>query len=203
MPRPPTATIRLVLAGMVALVPAATRAEVLNYDYVYLSKEGAASGQQADNGNGTAGGFKSFAQHTHVFLSYDDTAFYAGSNADWDYDLKTWRVGAGGHYLIGKRTMIAPSFAVFRSRGEVMAPSWTAPRGLSGTGTILEVDLRHAVTRWLELTVGARRTRFEDGAWTELVGGVLFHPNDTWAVGALHHDRDGEQSTELTLRYYY
>lgn len=203
MPRPAAYPARQLLCAALASFPLAVAAEVLNYDYVYLSKEGAASGRQADDGNGTAGGFKSFGQHTHVFLSYDDTAFYAGNNADWNYDLKTWRIGAGGHYLIGKRTMIAPSFAVFRSRGEVMAPAWAAPRGLSGTGTILELDLRHAVTRWLELTAGARRTRFEDGAWTELVGGVLFHPNDTWAVGALHHDRDGEQSTELTLRYYY
>ena len=203
MARLAAATARSLLgAALVVSAPAAT-AEVLNYDYVYLSKEGAASGQQGDSGNGTAGGFKSFGDHTHVFASYDDTAFYAGSNADWDYNLKTLRVGAGGHYLIGKRTMIAPSFAVFRSRGEVMAPAWVAPRKLAGNGSILELDVRHAVTDWLEIVGGVRRTRFEDASWTELVGGVLFHPSDRWAVGALHHDRDDARSTELTLRFYY
>ena len=194
---------RTLLVVALAMLPAAARAEVLNYDYVYLSKEGAASGRDGNDGNGTAGGFKSFGEHTHVFLSYDDTAFYAGNNENWDYDLKTWRIGAGGHYLVGERTMIAPAFAVFRSRGEVLAPSWMAPRKLQGTGTILEVDLRHAVTHWLELVASARRTRFEDASWTELVGGVLFHPNDRWAVGALYHDRDDARSTEFTLRYYY
>ena len=184
------------------LLPACAGAEVLNYDYVYLSKEGAASGQSG-GGNGTAGGFKSLGQHTHVFLSYDDTAFYAGSHENWDYDLKTWRVGAGGHYLIGTKTMIAPSFAIFRSRGEVKAPTWASSRGLSGNGTILELDVRHAVTHWLELVGGARRTRFQDESWSELVGGVLVHPNDRWALGVLYHDREDERSTELTLRYYY
>lgn len=202
MPRSAACIARRLLGALLALLPVPSLAEVLNYDYVYLSREGAASGR-SDNGDGTAGGFKSFGDHTHVFLSYDDSAFYAGSNQHWDYDLKTWRIGAGGHYLIGKRTMIAPSLAVFRSRGEVMAPSWMAPRRMSGTGTILELDLRHAVTRWLELTAGARRTRFEDDSWTELVGGVLLHPTDRWAVGALHHDREGERSTELTVRFYY
>lgn len=186
-----------------ALLPAAAQAEVLNYDYVYLSKEGSASGERSDGGNGTAGGFKSFGEHTHLFASYDDTAFYAGGHEDWDYDLKTWRIGAGGHYRIGKRTMVAPAFAVFHSSGEVIAPSWTAPRALSGTGYIAEFDLRHAVTDWLELTAAARHTRFDDDSWTELVGGVMFHLNDTWAVGALHHHRDDERSTEITVRYYY
>lgn len=203
MPRPSCVLAGLALAGAAVLLPGAARAEVLDYDYVYLSREGAASGQGGNDGNGTAGGFKSFGDHTHVFLSYDDTAFYAGNHEDWDYDLRTWRAGAGGHYLVGKRTMIAPALAVFRSRGEVMAPGWLSPRRLAGTGSILEVDLRHAVTDWLELTAGARRTRFEDASWTELVAGVLFHPNDSWAVGALYHDRDDARSTELTLRYYY
>jgi hypothetical protein len=186
----------LLLLAMV-LLPGVALAEVLNYDYVYLSKNGTES-----DGNGTGGGYKSFGK-THVFLSVDDTAFYAGSNQDWDYDLKTWRVGAGGHYMIGKRTMVAPSFSVFRSSGEVMAPSWTSPRKLSGTGYIAEFDLRHAVTDWLELTAAARRTQFADATWTELVGGVMFHANDKWAFGVLYHDREQKPSTEFTVRYYY
>ena len=199
MPRPARLAASLLLASVVAL-PAPARAEVLDYDYVYLSREGSASGE---SGNGAAGGFKTFGDHTHLFASFDDTGFYAGSHEDWDYDLRTLRLGIGGHYRLGERTMIAPSVAVFRSRGEVMAPGWMAPRDLDGTGSILEVDLRHAVTDWLELVGGARRTRFAGESWTELVGGVMFHANDTWALGALYHDREGERSTELTVRYYY
>ena len=96
------------LLAMTLLSGAAT-ADVLNYDYVYLSKNGTES-----DGTGTGGGYKSFGEHTHLFLSYDDTAFYAGSHENWDYDLKTLRVGAGGHYLIGARTMIAPSVSASR-----------------------------------------------------------------------------------------
>jgi len=173
-------------------------AEVLDYDYVYLSRNGTES-----DGNGTAGGFKSFGGHTHVFASYDDTAFYAGVDPNWDYDLETLRVGAGGHYLVGRRTMIAPSVSVFRSRGEVMSPSWDAPRRLESTGYIAQFDLRHAVTDWLELTAAARLTRFDGSSGTELVGGVIFHATDQWAFGALYRERDGRDSTELTVRYYY
>lgn len=188
---------RLFVLAM-ALLPGMAASEVLNYDYVYLSTNGTES-----DGNGTAGGFKSFGGHTHVFASYDDTAFYAGSNEDWDYDLRTLRIGAGGHYLIGKRTMIAPSVSVFRSSGEVLAPSWTSPRDIGGTGYIAQFDLRHAVTDWLELTAAARRTSFEDATWTELVGGVIFHANDKWALGVLYRDREEQHSTEFTVRYYY
>lgn len=194
---------RLLLMAMM-LLPGVALAEVLNYDYVYLSKNGTESDPGSKGGDGVAGGgFKSFGKRTHVFLSYDDTALYAGSNPNWDYDLKTWRIGAGGHYLIGKRTMIAPSLSVFRSSGEVMAPNWTAPRKLEGTGHIVQVDLRHAVTNWLELTAAARRSKFLDGSSTEFVGGVMFHPNATWAVGVLYHDREQKRSTEFTVRRYY
>jgi hypothetical protein len=199
----PAATRLLAVACLVLLPVAGARAEVLNYDYVYLSREGAASGASGDGGNGAAGGFRSFGAHTHVFASLDDTAFYAGSNADWDYDLTTLRVGVGGHYPLGPRTMLAPSIAVFRSQGEVMVPAWAARRDLEATGAILELDIRHAVTRWLELVGGVRRTRFDGQAWNETAAGVMVHPTDRWAFGAIHHDRAGERSTELTVRYYY
>lgn len=187
----------LLLLAM-ALLPGLARAEALNYDYVYLSRNGTDS-----NGVGTTGGYKSFGAHTHVFASYDDTAFYAGSHPNWDYNLKTLRVGAGGHYLIGEHTMIAPSVSVFHSSGDVLAPSWSAPRKLSGTGYIAEFDLRHAVTNWLELTLAARQTQFEGTRWNEYVGGVMFHANDTWAFGVLYRDRVEKQAVEFTLRYYY
>ena len=105
--------MRRLLLLATLLMPGFAVAEVLNYDYVYLSR----NGTEAD-GTGTAGGFKSFGDHTHLFLSVDDTAFYAGRHEDWDYDLRTVRIGAGGHYLLGKRTMVAPSLSVFRSRGD-------------------------------------------------------------------------------------
>jgi hypothetical protein len=181
-----------------ASLPSLAMADALNYDYVYLSKNGTES-----DGNGTAGGYKSLGDHTHVFASYDDTAFYAGSHDNWDYDLKTLRVGAGGHYLIGARTMIAPSLSVFHSSGEVLAPTWAAPRKLGGTGYIAEFDLRHAVTDWLELTAAARRTQFAGDRWNEYVGGVMFHASHHWAFGALYHDREQQHSTEFTVRYYY
>lgn len=184
-------------------LPGLARAEVLNYDYVYLSKNGTGSDGKAADGNGTAGGYKSFGQHTHVFLSYDDTAFYAGSNPNWDYNLKTVRIGAGGHYLIGKRTMIAPALSVFRSSGAVMAPGWAAPRRLSGTGYIAEFDLRHALNDHVELIVAARRSQFAGTRWNETIGGVMFHATDKWAFGALYHDRERQRSTEFTVRYYY
>jgi len=180
------------------LLPGLAPAEVLDYDYVYLSRNGTES-----DGNGTAGGFKSFGEHTHLFASVDDTAFYAGSHADWDYDLKTWRVGAGGHYRLGPNTMIAPALSVFHSEGEVLAPSWTAPRRLNGNGYIAEVDLRHALNQRVELVAAARRTQFDGERWNELVGGVMFHATPKWAFGALYHRREQRNSTEFTVRYYY
>ena len=187
-----------------SLLPGAALAEVLNYDYVYLSKNGTESDTPFEKGDGVAaGGFKSFRKHTHFFLSYDDNALYAGTNPNWDYDLKTWRIGAGGHYLIGKRTMIAPALSVFRSHGEAMAPGWDAPRQLRGTGYVAQVDLRHAFNDHLEATLAARRSQSQSQSSNEFVGGMLYHLNDTWAVGVLYHDRDPRPSTEFTVRYYY
>lgn len=190
----------LLLAALLlpGLAPAQTQTATLNYDYVYLSR----NGTEAD-GNGTAGGYRSFGEHTHVVVSVDDTAFYAGSHADWDYDLKTWRVGAGGHYMLGERTMIAPALSVFHSEGDVLAPSWTASRRLNANGTIAEVDLRHLATARVELVAGARRTQFDGDRWNELVGGVIFHATPRWAFGALHRRRESRGSTEFTVRYYY
>lgn len=186
----------LLLAAL--LLPGLARAEVLDYDYVYLSRNGT-----EQDGHGTGGGYKSFGEHTHVFLSVDDTAFYAGSHADWDYDLKTWRVGAGGHYMIGPRTMIAPALSVFHSQGDVQAPGWLAPQRLSANGYIAELDLRHAVNDRVELVAAVRRTQFDGDRWNELVGGVMFHATPKWAFGALYHRREDRNATEFTVRYYY
>src|SRR3546814_19646637 len=92
---------RRLLVAVLALLPGIAAAEALNYDYVYMSKNGTES-DGSSNGNGAAGGFKSFGGHTHVFASLDDTAFYAGSNTDWAYDLRTLLFGAVGPYHVGK-----------------------------------------------------------------------------------------------------
>lgn len=186
-----------------ALLPAVARAEVLNYDYVYLSRNGMETDGRSRGEGNTVGGFKAFGGSTHVFASLDDGGLYAAANPNWDYDLMTLRVGVGGHYLLGERTMVAPAVAVLRVDGEAMAPAWMAPRELSGTGHVVQLDLRHAVTDWLELTAAARHTKLLGDSSTELVGGVLFHLNDAFAIGALYHDRDASASTELTVRWYY
>lgn len=192
----------LAFAGDDSNKPAPGVAEILNYDYVYLSRNGTESDQKSGGGT-AAGGYKSIREHLHVFGSYDDGALYAGSHPEWDYDLKTLRVGAGGHFFIGKRTVFAPSVSVFYSHGTVMDPSWSAPHRISGTGYIAQFELRHAVTRWLELTAAARRTKSVDGSSTEFIGGVMLHVHPNWAVGVLEHERDHKASTELTVRYYY
>lgn len=185
-----------------ALLPGAARSEVLDYDYVYLSRNGMETDGRSGNGN-TMGGFKEFGGYTHVFASLDDGGVYAGANPAWDYDLMTLRVGVGGHYRLGERTMVAPAVALLRVDGEAMAPGWMAPRELDGSGHVVQLDVRHAVTDWLELTAAARHTKLLGHGSTELVGGVLFHLNDAFAFGALYHDRDASTSTELTVRWYY
>ena len=99
--------------------------------------------------------------------------------------------------------MVAPAVAFLRVDGEAMAPGWAGPRDVSGNGHVVQLDVRHAVTDWLELTAAARHTKLLGDSSTELVGGVLFHLNDAFAFGALYHDRDASASTELTVRWYY
>lgn len=190
--------MRTILLLALFLLASAAHADALNYDYVYLSKIGNSS-----NGNGTGGGYKSFGENSHVFFSYDDTAFYAGSRSNWDYDMKTLRVGAGGHYRIGKRTMIAPEIALFHSSGTVKAPSWPSAHNMGGNGYMVEVDLRHALTDHIELSASARRTQFAGERWNEFVGGVMLHATHHWAFGVLQHRRDSKSATEFTVRYYY
>ena len=191
------------LALAALLVPGAAGAEVLNYDYVYLSRNGMESGERPAGEGNTMGGFKELGDHTHVFASIDDGGAYGTANPAWDYDVRTLRVGIGGHYRLGERTMIAPAVAVLRVEGDTMAPSWAAPREVSGTGHVVQLDVRHAVTDWLELTAAARHTKLLGDSSTELVGGVLFHFSDAFAFGALYHDRDASSSTEFTVRWYY
>ncbi len=190
--------MRIVLTLALCLLANVAQADALNYDYVYLSKVGNSS-----NGNGTGGGYKSFGENTHAFFSADDTAFYSGSHRDWNYDMKTWRVGIGGHYKIGKRTMIAPELAVFHSRGTVTSSEWPDGHAMSGNGYMVEVDLRHALTDRIELSAAARRTQYAGDSWNEFIGGVMFHATHHWAFGVLQHRTDQKSATEFTVRYYY
>lgn len=185
------------------LLPGSALGEVLNYDYLYLSRNGTETDGRSSSDGNTIGAFKSFGDHTHVFASLDDGGLYGGANPNWDYDIRTLRVGVAGHYLVGKRTMVAPGLAFLRVDGEAMAPAWAAPRDASGSGHVVQLDVRHAVTDWLELTAAARYTKLLGHSSREFVGGVLFHLNDSVAFGALHHERDDATSTELTVRWYY
>lgn len=188
---------------VMALLPGAALAEPLNYDYIYLSNSETETDGGGESEGDAFGGFWSFADTLHVFASWDDSGSYAGANPAWDYDLKTLRAGIGGHYLIGERTMIAPAVAVIRAEGDVMAASWTSPRELKDTGYGVQLDLRHAVSDWFELTAGGRYSDVLDNSSTELVGGLVFHPTDWLALGALYHEREEAASTELTVRWYF
>lgn len=194
-----------ILLAAIALAPFAVAAEPLDYDYVYLSSNDTETDDGRETDGDVFGGFWSFTDTLHVFASYDDAGAYTGSgeNPLWDYDTRTLRAGIGGHYLLGERTMIAPALAVLRSEVEISAPAWTEPREVSDTGYGVQLDLRHAVTDWFELTAGGRYADVFDNGTTELVGGVVFHPTTWLALGALYHEGDDRNSTELTVRWYY
>ena len=188
-----------------ALLPATAMSEPLNYDYVYLSANDTRTDSGNDDRGDTLGGFWSFADTLHLFGSLDDAGAYAGAgaNAAWKYETRTLRAGIGGHYLLGKRVMIAPSIAVLRAEQEISAPAWTTARERSDTGYGAQVDLRYAVTSAFELTVGGRYSRLFDDNSTEGVGGILYHATDWLALGALYHEGERSESTELTVRWYY
>lgn len=193
------------LLMVLVLLPFAVAAEPLNYDYLYLSANDTETDDGSESEGETFGGFWSFADTLHLFASYDDAGAYAGSGANpgWDYDTRTLRAGIGGHWLIDERTMIAPAVAVLHARADVTAPAWTYAREYTDTGYGVQLDLRHALADWFELTAGGRYSEVFDGDATEFVGGVVFHPTDWLALGALYHDGDARTGTELTVRWYY
>lgn len=193
---------RIILFLSLALLPAA-HAEPLNYDYVYLSSNDA-EGDTGDSGE-TAGAFWEFAETLHLFGSYDTGGNYtgSGSNPAWDYDTRTIRAGAGGHYLLGTRFMLAPSIAVLRSRREVYAPALGTRMEYTDTGYGVQLDLRYAVADWIELTAGARSSRIFDDTRSDFLGGIIFHPTDWLAMGVVRHEGEDDASTEFTVRWYY
>lgn len=190
---------------LVCLVPFAVEAEPLSYDYVYLSSNDAETGSSSGDSGETLGGFWEFADTLHLFGSYDDSSAYvaAGANPDWDYDTRTLRFGIGAHYLLGERTMIAPSIAVLRARREITAPAWSTPREDEDTGYSAQLDLRHALSDRLEITAGARYSKIFDRSDSELVGGLVFHATDRLALGALHHEGEEEAGMEVTVKWYF
>lgn len=188
---------------LACLAPLAALAEPLSYDYVYLSSNDSSNDDSAGGSGEAFGGFYEFAQTLHLFGSYDDSSAYigAGQNPNWDYDTKTLRFGIGGHYLLGERTMIAPSIAVLRSRRDITAPLWTVRDEDTGYGA--QIDLRHAFTNWFEVTAGARYSEVFEQDDTEFVAGIVFHPTNWLALGAVHHEGDERTATELTIKWYY
>lgn len=190
------------LLGLALLAPLPVAAEPLNYDYVYLSSNNTEG--SADNGGETAGGFWEFAETLHLFGSYDEGGNYSntGSNPNWDYETRTMRAGVGAHYLLGTRFMLAPSVAVLRSRREIYIPN-SGQMEYSDTGYGMQLDLRYAVSNWLELTAGARSSRIFEDTRSDFVGGIIFHPTDWLAAGIVRHEGDDSAATEFTVRWYY
>lgn len=186
-----------------ALLPLAASAEPLDYDYLYLSSSETETDDGRETDGDVFGGFWSFTDTLHVFGSYDDAGAYAnsGENPAWEYETRTLRAGLGAHVLVGERTMIAPALSILRAKMEVTSPLWTREHEDTGYGA--QLDLRHAITHWLELTAGGRYTHVFDDGSTQLVGGVVFHATDWLALGALYHEGDERSGVELTARWYY
>lgn len=184
-------------------------AEPLNYDYVYLSNHDI---EKDDSGKSDSsdvlGAFWEFTDTLHATVSYDSAGAYASSFAS-PAEVNTYRFGVGGHYLLNDNLMIAP--AVYAVRGEAQLrdrsgtppPGWDSNFELADTGYAVGLDLRYMLNPQFELTAGAKRTSLFDNDNSEAVGGVLYHPTDWLALGALYHDREDSTSTELTVRWYF
>lgn len=197
--------MRILLLLAAAAVCLSANAEPLNYDYVYYSATEIDNDSGASDSGDTLGAFLSFADTLHLFGSVDTAGAYSGgsTNSNYSYDTLTLRVGIGGHYLLTERLMIAPAIAVLRSRTEVSSPNWMYAREYEDTGYGAQVDLRYWFGNRWEVTGGARYSRVFDNSATELTAGPVFHINDWLALGALYHDGENRNSTELTLRWYF
>ncbi|MDX1442804.1 MAG: hypothetical protein R3270_03385 [Gammaproteobacteria bacterium] len=200
----------LFLAGLLlAAMPVA--AEPLNYDYIYLSS-GRIEPEQGESRNASAfGAFYSFANNFHGFIGVDDGGAYAAS-APADADIRNWRIGAGGHFLVSENVMLAPAAALLRGTVEyraciplgpnLPACSWTDMEA-SDTGYVVQLDARwNFAERW-EVIGGLHRSELFEESETEIVAGILWHPTDWLALGAMAKDRDTSSIAELTGRWYF
>lgn len=184
-------------------------AEPLNYDYIYLS----AGKLENDDGTETSGqafgAFYSFTESSHGFIGIDNGGSYAAVNGD----SQTIRAGYGGHFFVTDSLIIAPAFALLRTTVE-----WDDPVMLAGlntkqlsshqnedsdTGYALQLDARwNFAERW-ELIGGLHRSEVFDEGNTELVAGILWHPLDWLALGAVGKERSHASMLELTGRWYF
>lgn len=174
-------------------------AEPLNYDYVYLSKSEVDQDGTNETAEGeTFGAFYSFRESLHGFASIDDAGSYAAVNGD----ARTLRVGVGGHFLVSERFMIAPAIAALYTRTKYY--DWQMNRQEdSDTGYVLQLDARwQFLDRW-ELIGGVHRSSVFNTDDTEIVAGLLWHPLDWLALGAIHKDKSEATGTELTARWYF
>ena len=176
-------------------------AEPLNYDYIYLSS-GRIEPEDGESRNATAfGAFYSFADSFHGFVGVDDGGAYAAT-VPADADIRNWRIGAGGHFFIGKNLIIAPTAALIRGKAR-----WAYMPGMyreiEDDGYALQLDARWNFTGRWELVGGLHRSELFDESDTEIVGGILWHPTDWLALGAIAKDRETAGITELTGRWYF
>lgn len=186
-------------------------AEPLNYDYVYLSS----SETEHDNGEETSGevfgAFYSFKESLHGFLSFDEGGSYSTAAGD----SRSLRAGAGGHFYIADRLIIAPSIAILHTRVDVdntvMMRSVYGKQYLqashlgeqSDTGYQLQLDTRwNFLDRW-EIIGGLHYSEIFDQGDTEIVAGLLWHPLDWLALGAIGKEKSEARAMELTARWYF
>lgn len=192
-----------ILLGLLLALSTPLAAETLDYDYVYGSHQETDNGEQSSE-NDTLGGYWSFTERMHLFVSYGDAGFYA-AGPDNNWESLAARLGAGTHWMLGENTMIAPELALVRVEYEVpdgaASPYAGATRTDTGYSAILE--LRHRFAPWLEVIGSGRYTKVFDNGSSQFIAGPVFHLNKHFAMGALYQTREGDAGWELTVRWYY
>lgn len=184
---------RLLAIALLLAVPAA-RAEPLNYDYAYLK-----SGESHVNGrsfrNDTFGAYAELGTHVHVFGSLGDAGAYG--NPAWK-DSRAFRLGVGGHWLVGADSMFAVEVAGVRARFESPVKGTVSDAGWT---TILEFRQRLAPS-W-EAIAAASYTDVLGRQTHEWALGPVWHINRIFAFGAFYRRNGGSNGFDLTLRTYY
>ena len=194
-------SILLATLLLLACAATATQAEPLNYDYIYLSS-GRIEPEQGESRNATAfGAFYSFTDNFHGFIGVDDGGAYAG-NVPANADIRNWRIGGGGHFFVSEKLIVAPTVALLR--GEVKY-AWMPgmDREYTDRGYALQVDARwNFVDRW-EMIGGLHHSELFSQSETEIVAGILWHPTDWLALGAIAKNRETASLAELSGRWYF
>jgi len=185
---------RLPIMLALLLAAPAARAEPLNYDYAYLK-----SGESHVNGrsfrNDTFGAYAELGANVHVFGSLGGAGAYG--NAAWK-DSRAFRLGVGGHWLVGADSMFAVEVAGVRARFE--SPAKVTVRD-TGWTTIMEFRQRLAPS--CEAIVAASYTDVLGRRTREWTLGPVWHINHVFALGAFYRRNAGSNGFDLTLRTYY